>query len=363
MSAFIPCAYGSIGRWNPGLTRLAPPVAMIWSSSNDAEHVGPPLLGYDRAFCVASRGLLALRPETGEELWRLDTQRGWGSCQLADRLLLSTPRPGLLAVLDPMTGSLMESFSAAGLLLYEGVVVHGRIISPVEMGTLAAWDLTSRNFAWRVPSGWESQMLAAGRELVCVPEESSYVALEVKTGAERWRFDVSELGRHSTILWGERPGATAGRPVVNNDTMYGGVSGGWLVAIDLASGAKRWQLQVGGLSPRNHTLAPDGNLIFLSDDELFEIDPALGSVISRKQLTYPAGAAGGGPFAPIAIAERFVWTVDKRAQLVAISRLDASVTVCHSVGNRVAEAPVIGDGRLFLVDLKGRMGVFAQTNA
>lgn len=361
MSAFVPCPYGSVGRWTPQEVRLKPPVKVIWSAPKADDHVVPPILGYDLAFCVSRRrGLIALRAATGEEVWRLETERAWGSCQLYDDRLLTTPRPGVLAVLDPTTGAQKDTFSVADLSLYNGVAIKERIVSPLAMGTLAAWDMASRDFAWRVPSGWRTHVLAAGNDTVCVAEEGAYVALDLGTGAERWRCDVTEIGRHSTILSGERAGTTTGRPVVSGDTVYGGVSGGWLVAFDLASGALRWRVQVGGLAPRLYTLAPNGDLVYLSDDELTAIEAATGAVRSRNPLVYRQGAAGGGPFGPIAVSEESVWTVDKRGQLVAISRADAHVTVCFNLGGRLADPPVIGDGRLFVVTMDGQLRVFAE---
>lgn len=362
MSAYIPCAYGSVGRWNPQSVRLAPPIAAIRSSSDEDDYVGSPILGYDLAFCVSRpRGLLALHAATGAEVWRLKTERAWGSCQLYGEHLLTTPRPGVLAVIDPASGSQVDIFGVDDLSLYNGVAVDGRIVSPLKMGTLAAWDTASRDFAWRVPSGWRSQVLAAGVDTVCVAEDSAYVAIDLKTGIERWRCEVTELGRHSAILWGERAGATAGRPVVVGETMFGGVTGGWLLALDLTSGAPRWQLHVGGLAPRNYTAVPDGVLVSLSDDELIAVDAATGATVSRSPLIYPANAQGGGPFAPIAVTEECVWTVDKATQLVAISRADARVTICFKLGSRVSEPPVIGDGKLFVVGSDGRLTVFAES--
>jgi hypothetical protein len=75
--------------------------------------------------------------------------------------------------------------------------------------------------------------------VVCVTEGHAYVALNLASGAERWRLDVTELGRHITIMRGERPGATLRHAIVAGDRAFVGVTGGLLVALELADGTPR----------------------------------------------------------------------------------------------------------------------------
>jgi outer membrane protein assembly factor BamB len=63
----------------------------------------------------------------------------------------------------------------------------------------------------------------------------------------------------------------------------------------------------------------------------------------------------------MSVTERFVWAVDKRRRLVAISRDDGRIAWRTEVGNLVGSAPAIGDGRLFLTDVDGRL--LAYTSA
>jgi outer membrane protein assembly factor BamB len=333
---------------------------MIWSSSPGDDHVAPPVLGHGLAFCVTrARGLLALTPETGEEVWRLETERGWGSCQLGHGFLFSTPRPGVLLALDPTRGSVVESFSVADLSLRYGVVVDQRIVSPLEPGVLGAWDLRSRELAWRVPNnGWRVSSLTAADGLVLLAVQGAYVALDFATGMERWRFDVTERGRHKTIMDGERAGTTAGVPIVALGFVCCGVSGGSLCALDLATGALRWQLGVGGLSPRNYAFAANGILVFLSDDALFEIDVTSGAVRSRHELRCPPGIDLRSPFAPIAVAAELVWTTDRKGRLVAIGRADGAVSIRGEGIGGMGDAPVLGEDKVFVAGLDGQLRVF-----
>ena len=360
MITLVPCPYGSPGRWQPRPTELDPPLDPAWASSRAEDLVDAPILGDDLAFCVSRpRGLVALDASGGREVWRRETLRGWGSSQLtADGSLVTTPRPGVLAVLDPATGSDIRSFDVSDILLQYGVIVGPLVVSPLEQGTMGAWDLSAGRFAWRVPAAWQPSLLAANGSTVCFAEPAAYVALDLANGRQRWRFDVTEVGRHRTTMWGERPGEITRHPIVAGETAYVGVTGGWLIALDLLSGAVRWQAQVGATTPYNFALAPDNVLLFLGDDTLVTIDANTGSERARLKLTGSSDTASSGPYSPVSVTTRHLWTVDRRGRLVAVSRDEGRVSVIADLGSRFPSPPAIGGGRLFLVDTEGRLAVF-----
>jgi len=365
LSPLVPCAYGSPGRWQPRPTELAPPLVPAWASSPAEDLVDTPILGEDLAFCVSRpRGLVALDASSGREAWRRDTLRGWGSCQLtADGSLVTTPRPGVLAVLDSTSGADIRSFEVRDILLQYGVIADALVVSPLEEGTIGAWDLSAGRLAWRVPASWRPSLLSASAGAVCFTEQSAYVALDLATGGERWRFDVTELGRHHTAMWGDRPGQTTGHPIVADDTAYVGVTGGWLIALDLRSGAVRWQSQVNATIPSNFALAPGNVLLFLGDDTLVTIDARTGNQRDRRMLAGSPDTGSSGPYSPVSVTTRYLWTVDRRGRLVAISRDEARVSVIADLGSRVPGPPALGGGRLFVVDSGGRLAVFGEESA
>jgi putative pyrroloquinoline-quinone binding quinoprotein len=360
MSSRVSCLYGSAGRWQPETVALDLPLILARPPMPGDDFLSPPILDGERAFCVSRpQGIVALRLANGKEVWRLPTQPAWGSCQLDGQRLLAVPRPGVLVVLDPITGAQLDSQSVGELTLDFSVVTNGRIISPMSAGTLGAWDLESRSLAWRVPSSWNLSLIAASNRVVCVSEAHACVALDVATGKELWRFDLADLGRHKTLLHGERPGAPLGHAIVSEDVAYIAVTGGWLVALELISGTPRWKLNVESVFPRNFSLSPEGSLFLLSDDSLTTIDAVTGAVRAHKRISGQKQLNGDGPFAPASLSERFLWTVDATGDLVAISRSDASIALRYNVRGRVAQPPVIGASRLFLVDLNGRLSIFA----
>jgi len=104
--------------------------------------------------------------------------------------------------------------------------------------------------------------------------------------------------------------------------------------------------------------------IDLMNGRLIAVEAARGLLRSDNPLKYPTAVEpADGPFAPIAVTEGFVWSVDRLKRLLAIARADARVTVCATPQGNVAAPLVIGDGRLFVVDMDGRLSVFAQERA
>jgi outer membrane protein assembly factor BamB len=361
MNTFVPCQYGSSGRWQPEVVSFDAPLRPVRLPLPEDDFLFPPLLDGERAFCPSRpHGLVAFALATGEELWRFPTKRGWGACLLHEQQLLVVPRPGVLVVLDPASGAQLDSQPVGELTLDYSVLAGGRIISPLSKGMLGAWDLASRSFAWQVPSGWNLSLIAASDRIVCVAEEHGFVALNLKTGTELWRFEVTELGRYKTILQGEQPGAPAGHPILSPSLAFLGVTGGWLVALEVATGAPRWKLKVDGLFPRNFSLSPDGTLYLLSDDSLTTIEAAKGTLRSRTRILGQQKLNGDGPFASMAISERYIWTVDAMGNLIAISRADQQIAFRQNLRRRVAYPPVIGADRLLIVDSDGRLSIFGS---
>lgn len=357
------CPYGSASRWRRQLAVLSPPLDPAWSPPPDTEFVDTPMLAVGLAFCVSREGkLLALDASTGRVAWQLETEPGWGVCQLSGDRLLSTPRPGVLVALDPRNGKERESHEIGDLLLGYAAVVGSRVIGPLDDddGTIAAWDLSKHQYAWRTPSGWSATMLAADESTVCFSESKACVALDISTGAERWRFDATEAGRHTTSLEGERPGRVVRHPIVAGDNVFVGLSGGFIASLALDSGELEWRTHVGGLAATNYAYTPDGTVLFLGDDALVAIDAQSGDIRTRFALS---GTSGGtdGPFSPLSVTDRFIWTVDRRGHLVAIARDTGRIDWRHDLRTRVASPPAIGDGRLFVTDLDGRLSVFAAS--
>lgn len=360
MSTPIRAMYGSPGRWLPDPIVLDPPLKPMRLPDAAVDILRPPLLYEGIAFCVSRPyGLLALDSCSLDVLWNLPTEPAWGACLLHADGLLVVPRPGVLVVLDPRTGVERESQSSGDVTLEYSVISQGHIVTPLEAGLVGAWDVSKAKFAWRVPSRWNLTLLAANDKIVCVTEGHAYVALDLETGVEHWRFDVLEMGRHNTLMHGERPGATVGHPIVTQGQVFAGVTGGWLVCLDASTGAIQWELQVGQFVPRNFMLAPSGELFFLNDDALTVVDSSSGSVRKRQHISGQERINGDGPFSPITITERFVWTVDALGRLLAITRVEPRVYWRYDLGARVGEPLIIADERLFAVDLSGRLTVLA----
>ncbi|MDQ6829776.1 MAG: PQQ-like beta-propeller repeat protein [Gemmatimonadota bacterium] len=363
MSERVPCVFGSPARWNSARVRLDPPLRPAWSLPND-DLVNPVILGDGRAFCVSDpRGLVALDAASGRELWRQETLSGWGSCQLIEGGLLSTLRPGVLTLLDPTSGRELAAYEVTDIHLHYGVVAGNRVVNPFADGSIGVWDLAARTFSWRVPAAWSAKLLATDGQNVCLYERDACVMLDLATGAERWRFDVTELGRHTVLVGDERAGSVVGHPIIAGNCVYIGVTGGWLVALDTASGAVRWKTHVGRIAPNNFALAPNDELLFLGDGALVTLDARTGAIRSRHEFVTADDAIDDGPYAPMAPTERYVWTVDRGGRLVAISRDAGRVYFSVELDGRVASPPSIADGRLFVVDLDGQLTVFASASA
>jgi outer membrane protein assembly factor BamB len=354
----MPCPFGSAGRFRPAVPALAPPLAPRPTFGADLNLVTGPLVGSGALFAVdRNRGLVCLDPASGEELWSVATERGWGECLLDGDRVIATPRAGRVAIIDPASGRVLDDAEADGLVLRSAVVHENRVVGPLADGSVAAWDLGRHEFAWRGSSTVRADVpvAAEGGVLVAV-EGPALIAYSIAVGEQLWRFDVSEVGRRETIADGVLPGEVATRVVVHNGLAWAGLSGGSFVAVGLRNGELRWHAQLGWFGGLPFELTPDGALVLFVNDELVALDSATGE--QRRRALIHGAAPLQPPFAPMALSAGFAWAVDRQGRLTGVDLTDGTIAYQAETRAFVYEPPVITDHALYVTDFDGRLHVY-----
>jgi outer membrane protein assembly factor BamB len=359
----VPFPFGSAGRFRPRLPDLRPPVSPRSGFGDELQLVAGPvtasgaLYAADRAF-----GLLCLDADSGTVRWNVETQRGWGECLLDGDHVVTTPRPGRVAVLDQRTAAVVSEAESEVPLLAHSVVVDGQVLGPLVEGDLGAWDLASQGFTWRVPTTVrvDAPVAVSDGALVTV-EKHAVVAYDVADGSLRWRFDVSEAGQRESIVDGIRPGQVATRVVTRDGIAWAGLTGGTLVAIGLDDGEERWRSALGSVTGPVLDLTPAtdgdaGSLVVVADDELVQLDAATGDVGRRDALDQERLDS---PVVSMALSAAHAWVVDRQGRLTALALGTGEIVDRQQTGGFIHQAPLVTDDAVYLTDFEGRLHSFA----
>lgn len=182
-------------------------------------------VGYTTHGMPAIGGVVMLDADTGRIRWRTPfpaakvplapSARGGGPV-LAGDLLIASSADGVIHALDAETGDLVwllppvtgpfPMIAPSNAIDYRALAVSGQtLVAGSSTGIVTAYDLESRQVLWRSNGNyWGSTAfsIAADDRLAYVPYfGGTLIALDMRTGEERWRFGGFGQG----FLWAPVP--------------------------------------------------------------------------------------------------------------------------------------------------------------
>jgi len=245
-------------------------------------------------YTLDARSQVTATSTAGATLWAADVSprvdggndASGGGLAVADARVFVTTGFGELTVLDAATGA--ESWTQdldapAG----SAPTVFGDLVYVVSRDSVAwAIDVETGRVRWQL-SGTPSVGNFAGGAGVAV--NSEIAVFPFPSGEVLGAFPKGGLQRWSNVVTGERLGSAAAKisdiaadPVIDGDVVYAGNVSGRLVAMDVASGDRRWTSSEGAVSP----VWASGGSVFLVNDinELVRLDASNGTPVWRVDL-------------------------------------------------------------------------------
>jgi outer membrane protein assembly factor BamB len=211
------------------------PSVVRWSIPISARPAAPPVIAGDQVFVVLQSGVVAAQRMTdGAEAWHVE---------------LRADQP--VAVEGPRV------FVAAGEMIH-------------------ALDAASGSVVWRAPSGAVTAPLLAQNGWLLVASASGLMALRSEDGTKVWSLDT---------------GPQRLRPSIEGDNLYVPLDDGRLLALDLRTGAERWKKHIAGarfsevlaFSDRVYAGSTDKNFYcFDADNGEWEWHSRLGAVLRGR---------------------------------------------------------------------------------
>jgi len=311
---------------------------------------------------ASSRGLVVFGTEDGfvkawdarkgEEEWRFQLPEGWltaeGLAVFKDRLYIAcddrrdmAPRDKALIALKLQSGQELWRYPVGAARLSAPLAHRGRIYFASSDNSLHAVDASGRK-VWRVDTeGWGRTAPAVGGDLIFAPashippEACLLQAFRISDGEKVWDFAAS--GPFFT-------------PAFADGVLYLASWSGMLYALDAKSGRKLWDFS----TPRQILTAPVvfGNLVVFAarDRKIYALERSEGEVAWTLQTK---GKVRGTPLA----WEGAIYAATDKGKVYAIeaSRGRAAWPQPLEVGDGVRHGLAAEGGRLFIATRHGKL--------
>ena len=296
-----------------------------WTATLEGPVQRGPVAADGRLYLMTDAGAaMALDPATGHTLWTGSVPYESPSEVASDgKALYFGTGDGFLVAVDAATGAEEWRLQPSPLTtaVHSPAFADGRIFAGTDGGGFVAVDAATHRVAWTgdVQGDTTGTAAVAGGlafigTRVDVPT-GHLRAFDAKTGALRWMSDVPLLQF----------------PTVANGIAYSATQEGLVAALDLATGAARWSVQLKG---KVRPMAVAGSILYLAADheqKVYALDVATGGKLWSFDVE-------GANDCCIAVAHGSVFVGTMAGNVYAIAGDGAAITA-EPVGTAASSAP------------------------
>lgn len=362
---------------NLGHVALPAQLHMAWSADigqgleDHLRFVGAPVMADGKVFVLdTGAAVTAIDASNGKRLWRVrispqdartDTLGG-GIAYGAGKLYVTAGYPELMA-LDPANG---------GMIWRKQLTAPPRAAITYSDERLYLVTLDNQSTVLNAADGaqiWSQAGLPEGegvlgqaspavdRTVEVTPYSSGEIfALRIETGRPAWQDNLVSI-RHTNALWSLTDISTS--PVIDQGQVLAISVGGRFVAIDLRTGQRNWQHEVGS----NNMPWVAGDFVYLldNDTELACFSRKTGGVrwISQLQGYENMGDRKHPVYwrGPVLAGGRLILT-NTLGQIVEVSPNDGRVLSTTSASGTVTVAPIVADNTLYILSDDGQLAAY-----
>ncbi|UWR21332.1 PQQ-like beta-propeller repeat protein [Sulfitobacter sp. S190] len=365
---------------SPG-TRVAHPALratpqLVWSAnigqgdSRKQRITADPVVSDGRVFTLDAEALLTATSTSGATLWSTDLRPArdkegeatGGGVVVADGTVYASLGYGVLAAVDAANGVVRWTqqldATASGAPTVAGDLVY------VTSGDDTGWAVNRSDgrVRWQINASDDaSNVLGAPAPAI----SGDLAVFAFGSGEVQGVFRQGGLNRWDASVLGKRPGRAlssisdvTSAPVISGDTVYVGNQSGRIVALGLASGARRWTAREGAVGP----VWPAGDSVFAVTDlnELVRLDATDGSriwgvelpnYVKRKPRRQSRIVPHNGPI----IAGARVYVASGDGLLRSFDPTNGAALGTVEIAGGATTAPVVAGGTLYVVSSKGQL--------
>nr|WP_183933939.1 PQQ-like beta-propeller repeat protein [Sphingomicrobium lutaoense] len=338
-------------------------------NSREARMGGSPIVVGGRVYTMDTRAVVrAFDAKTGAQAWMLNFGGGQGNASslyggglaFGNGRIYATNGLGQVGAIDPVSGSLVWQVKPVGPL---------RGAPSVSGDTVYVTSQDNQIIALNAANGETRWNQAATLEVAGVFGASSPA---VARGTVVAGFSSGELNAYryenGRLVWSDTLARTSisrsvssisdvdADPVIDNGQVIAIGQGGRMVALDLLSGQRIWELNMAGIA----TPWVAGEWVFVVNDDaqLMAISRATGRVRWINQLpAFRNAKKRRDPInyvGPVLAGDRLI-VAGSNGALITINPNDGAFIQQQDVGASVTLQPVVADNMLYIVTGEGRL--------
>ncbi len=352
------------------------------ASERLARLTSPPVIADGRVFVVdAESKVSAFDEETGKQLWRTAltqdvaekfrirevlqrpkaSDKGFGGgVSYENGKVFVTSGFGFIAALDAEDGEKLWLTETELPIRTPPTAYRGNVYLTTITNDFQAFDQANGEKLWNHQSFEEAARIlsssspAASGDLVVAPFSSGeVVAFQADNGRAVWR---DSLTRNSQLTSLSTLNDIAGSPVIDRGLVYAVSHAGQLVAIDIRSGQRVWEVSVTGL--QMPWVAGDFIYLISVDSELVCVSREHGAIVWVTELpkhVKPKKKKNRISWAGPVLAGDHLVLVSTHGQLVKITPDDGTLVVTKKISGGSVVPPVVAGEKLFVLTEKGKL--------
>jgi outer membrane protein assembly factor BamB len=338
-------------------------------SSNRGQLASPPVIGGGKLFTIDTRGLVrAISPENGATLWQTQV-RGenapqgalfGGGVSFDSGRVYATNGVGYAAALDADNGAVIWQVQPGGPLRGAPTIANDNIYVVSQDNQMYALNPADGALRWTGSGSLEiagvfgnAAPAAAQGTVVAGFSSGELNAYRYENGRVLWQDALSRTSISTAVT---NLSDIDADPVIDQGRVYAVGQGGRMVALELVTGQRIWEINVAGIS----TPWVAGDWIFVVTDEaqLLAIARATGKVRWMTQLAgYRDVKDKKGRIAwsgPILAGDRLV-LVSSQGQIANVSAVDGAIQSTIETRMATSLSPVVANNTLYLLHDNGQL--------
>jgi len=375
-----------------GHVALGDAPAQAWSvsigegSSAAGRLASEPVIADGRVYTIDVKARVrAFNAQTGALVWEHqvrgenspnETLYGGGVSYEGGRLYV-TNGAGDAAALDAATGNQLWLVKPGGPLRGAPTIANDNVYVLSQDSQLYALNATTGETRWQAAGSFElagvfgnAAPAFAQSTLVAGFASGELTAYRYENGQVVWQDALARTGI-STVV-GQLSDIDAD-PVIDNGRVFAIGQGGRMVAVELITGQRVWELNVAGIS----TPAVAGDWVFVVTDraQLLAIARGSGKIRWIAQLTgfrhpprvrepdtfgRPRSTPGRDPIlwrGPVLAGNRLI-LLSSRGQIAYVSPTDGRIQATVEAGSSFSLPPVVAANMLYVLDDEGRLTAY-----
>ncbi len=352
--------------------------AMAWrvstgqGSSSQAQLASSPVIGEGRIFTIDTQAVVrAISPQNGATMWQAQVRGAnapegalfGGGVVYDNGRIYATNGAGDAAALDAKTGALVWRVRPGGPLRGAPTVANDNVYVVSQDNQLFALNPANGATRWNGSGAVEiagilgaSSPAAAQGTVVAGFSSGELNAYRYENGQNLWQDALARTSISTSVTSLSDIDAD---PVIDAGRVYAVGQGGRMVAIELITGQRVWEINVAGIA--TPWVAGDWIFVVTDDARLLALSRTTGGIRWMTQLTrYRDAKDKKGRIdwvGPILAGDRLV-LANSVGQIVYVSPTDGRVQTTQTTGMSVSLQPIVANSTLYVLHDNGQLSAW-----